>query len=139
MPSKLDHYWNALKGIVDAHPKHRPFDEAGKFYPDPTPVAPPIGYVQEPSMFDRVREMVRRETSRVAADKGFESFEEANDFDTDDYEEEPFSPYEEIVEQLYPDGPTTQPEVNAAAPQDGQDPPPEAPKSQPPEAAASAK
>lgn len=92
-----------LKKIVKRNPKGRAYDEKGQFYPDPTPVAPPIGYVPEVSMFDRVRDMVRREMSKAADEQGFETFEEADDFDVDD-DAELKSPYE-LVFQPEPDGP----------------------------------
>lgn len=135
----LKHYWKKLQEVVSDHPKGRPY-VGGQFYPDPTPVAPPVGYVPEISMFDRVREMIRSDAlKKVAVESGAESFEEADDFDVDD-DYEPFSPYELIVEQAQPDGPTTTPEVNAAIPPtNGDDPPPEAPETPAPEAAAPSK
>lgn len=58
------------------------------------PIAPPIGYVKQPSLAERIRAMVRSEHLRAAAEgSGFESFDEAEDFDTgEDYD--PRSPYE---------------------------------------------
>lgn len=66
--------------------------------PDPTPMAPPIGYKKQPSMVDHIRQMVRSEQLRAHADSlGMETFEEADDFDVgDDYE--PNSPYENDFE-----------------------------------------
>lgn len=66
--------------------------------PDPTPVAPPLGYTRQPSITERIREMVRSEHLRQAAEAaGVETFEEANDFEVgDDFD--PASPYEEVYE-----------------------------------------
>lgn len=51
--------------------------------PDPIPMAPPVGWVEQPSMIDHIRNLVRGELLRRQADvDGFESFEEADDFDT---------------------------------------------------------
>lgn len=61
--------------------------------PDPTPVAPPIGYKRQPSMVDHIREMVRRELSARAEEAGLETFEESDDFDVPD-DMEPASAYE---------------------------------------------
>lgn len=113
-------FWDAVKSIVSAHPKGRPFsvDANGRdvaFIPDPTPVAPPIGYNPEPSMFERMREMIRREMSAAAASQGFESFEESDDFNVEE-DEAPFSPYELILEQAQPDGPVVNAEVSAMPP-----------------------
>jgi len=69
----------------------------GREKPDPTPVAPPIGYLKQPSMWEQMREMVRREMSAAAVASGAESFEEADDFDVgDDFD--PTSPYEEVFD-----------------------------------------
>lgn len=62
---------------------------------DPTPMAPPIGYIKRESLFDTVREMVRSEALRQAAEEsGLETFEEADDFDIPDDPIDPSSPYE---------------------------------------------
>jgi hypothetical protein len=52
--------------------------------PDPTPVAAPISMRKSPSIFDHVRDMIRREMSEAAEAAGYESFEDADDFDVDD-------------------------------------------------------
>lgn len=60
-------------------------DKEGRLVPDPTPIAPPIGYKKQPSMVEIVREMVRSE--RLAAEAramGHETFEESEDFDVGD-------------------------------------------------------
>lgn len=66
--------------------EHKGMDpETGHVVPDPTPMAPPIGYKRQPSMVEIVREMVRSE--RLAAEvgaAGYETFEEADDFDVGD-------------------------------------------------------
>lgn len=73
--------------------------------PDPTPIAPPLGYVKQPSITERIRDMVRSEHLRRAAEEaGAETFEEANDFDVgDDFD--PHSPYEEVFEPPVVDAP----------------------------------
>lgn len=70
----------------------------GSEVPDPTPMAPPVGYKPAPSLADQIREMVRSERlAREAQEAGFETFEEADDFDVgDDYE--PNTPYEETFD-----------------------------------------
>lgn len=59
-----------------------------------TPVAPPIGYKKQPSMFENIRNMVRSERLAQEAEAlGAETFEEADDHEIgDDYE--PSTPYE---------------------------------------------
>lgn len=68
--------------------KGRRMDKDGSEMPDPTPMAPPVGYVKQPSMWDIQREAIRAaklELAReLAEEAGFESPEEADDFDVDD-------------------------------------------------------
>lgn len=63
-------------------------------YPDPTPMAPPIGYVKQPSLHDQIRAMIRTEKVRqMVMEAGYETPEEADDFEVgDDYD--PSTPYE---------------------------------------------
>lgn len=83
---------------------HLKFDPEGRELMDPTPIAPPIGYKKSPSIAEQIRNMVRSERLRQEAEsQGYESFEEADDFEVgDDFD--PKSPYEEVFEPL--------PEVN---------------------------
>lgn len=62
------------------------------------PVEPPLGYKKQPTMIEHIRNMVRSEHLRVAAERmGAETFEEADDFDVgDDFD--PNSPYEEVFD-----------------------------------------
>lgn len=54
--------------------------EFGGEMPDPVPMAPPVGFKRQPSIFENMREMVRVELSRRASEEGFETEEEAEDF-----------------------------------------------------------
>lgn len=57
-------------------------NSSGQEIPDPTPIAPPIGYKRQPSIFEQMRQMVL--SDRLAAEAsaaGAETFEEADDFD----------------------------------------------------------
>ena len=75
-------------------------DEMGRELPDPVPVAPPVGWHKQPSMFDQIREMVRGEHVRMWAEaQGAETFEEAQDFDVED-EMFPTSEYEGEFEPM---------------------------------------
>lgn len=61
-------------------------DDGGE-YPDPTPMAPPLGYKKQPSMVSLIRDMIASDNLRKAAEAaGMETFEEADDFDVDDPE-----------------------------------------------------
>lgn len=81
---------------------HLKFDDEGREIMDPLPIAPPIGYKKAPSISEQIRTMIRSERLRQEAEnEGYESFEEADDFDVGDYD--PKSPYEEEFEPLPPD------------------------------------
>lgn len=86
----------------------------GKEYPNPIPLAAPIGWRPTPPIWEQIRDMVRREMSQTAQAEGAESFEEADDFDVDnDDMYDPATPYEEVFEPTQPWPPAT-PEVQAA-------------------------
>lgn len=60
-------------------------DVYGREIPDPVPIAPPVGWFKQPSMFDQVRQMVRSEQLRMYAEaQGNETFEDASDFEVED-------------------------------------------------------
>lgn len=63
---------------------------------DPVPIAPPIGYKKQPSMVDHIRELIRSERLREEAMReDLETFDEADDFGSDDDEDYvPLSGYE---------------------------------------------
>lgn len=66
-------------------------------FPDPTPMAPPVGFTRRPPLHQLIREMVQRELSQSAEHAGMETAEEADDFDVgDDYD--PDSPFEHDFE-----------------------------------------
>lgn len=74
--------------------KGRRMTHDGQEIPDPRPMAPPVGYKKQPSMADYVRDAIRsHKLAEEAQELGYETFEDANDFDVgDDFE--PDSPYE---------------------------------------------
>lgn len=66
---------------------------------DPTPVSIPLRFQRAHNLNEVVRQMVRSEELRRLADMaGHETFDEADDFNIDDEEMDPSSPYEEIFE-----------------------------------------
>lgn len=73
-------------------------DASGFEHPDPRPVEIPTRLKLPQRQVDRVREIIRQEMSRKAEGEGFESFEEADDFDIPG--EDPVSPYEEVFEPV---------------------------------------
>lgn len=66
-------------------------------YLDPTPMAIPVKYQRPSTEQARVRALVQGILSAQAEEQGFESWEEANDFDIgDDYD--PHSPWEYSID-----------------------------------------
>lgn len=62
--------------------------------PDPTPVAIPAGFRRPPTLAEQVARLVRSERfNQQAREAGFETFEEADDFDVGD-DIDPATPYE---------------------------------------------
>lgn len=86
----LPRYFTRLRKVTDEDRTNAKAEE----HPDPTPMAPPIGYKRQPSLFDQVRDMVRNaQLQNDLAAQGVETMEEADDFDVgDDYD--PRSPFE---------------------------------------------
>lgn len=75
--------------------RHRYLDAKRREKPDPLPVSPPLGYKKTPSLSEQIRDMVRSEKLRQAAEEaGVETFEEADDFDIPDDPVDPSTPYE---------------------------------------------
>lgn len=79
------------RSVLDAH---------GRFeYPDPVPMAPPVGYNSPPDIMQMIRSMVRSERLAQELDAaGYETFEEADDFDIADDPLDPLTPYEKVFE-----------------------------------------
>lgn len=84
--SKLDDYKAKMKA--------RRLTGDGREILGGTPIAPPVGYVKSESLVERMRAMIRsEELAKAARESGFDTFEEADDFDVED-EEFPMSEYE---------------------------------------------
>lgn len=73
-------------------------DENGHEVGDPIPVAPPVGLTRRPTMAEQIQTMIRREMSNRAQAEGFETFDEAEDFDIDDDPLDPRTPYEAVFD-----------------------------------------
>lgn len=78
------------------------FDERGRELPDDTPVEAPLHWRRPPSLREMIQQHIRTEMSRQAMDSGFESFEDADDFDVPDPDPDPLSVYElrEMQEEM---------------------------------------
>jgi len=69
---------------------------------DATPIAPPVGYNRQVPLHLQIREMVRSEALRQAAESSdAETFEEADDFEVDDDDYDPQSQWENEFDPSY--------------------------------------
>lgn len=69
------------------------YNERGQEIPDPTPVEIPLHLQRAISRHEEMKAYIRAELARQAADEGFETFEEADDFEVDE-DPDPLSQYE---------------------------------------------
>lgn len=86
----------------------------GREYVSAKPVAAPVGFRVPRSTVELMRDMIRREMSAAAEASGFESWEEADDFEVDDDPLDPLTPYEAIF-----DGPLPSPDAPVGASPEG--------------------
>lgn len=133
----IDRVKNAFKRIVgdkvekrgrETRKRFGALDSSGAEILDSTPMQPPIGYNPQPSMFDVMRKMIA-DHQRELAEAGFETPEEADDFDVDD-DFDPTSPYEHDF-----DPPADPSKVPPVASGEVQDPPSDGPGTPPAEPA----
>lgn len=94
---KQTEYYDANTGEVLNHKGQR-LDSEGRETPDPRPMAPPLGYMEQPPLHELIRQMIRSEQLRLEAQQNdLGTFEEEDDFDVgEDYD--PTSPYEEVFD-----------------------------------------
>lgn len=113
-------------------------DKHGYEIPDPTPLAPPVGYTRQPSLAERLREqrrVLQWEKSGLLDPNEVidESLEDAEDFEVgDDYEPPTDNPRYRVPED-YPElqaRPSSSSEPPPPAPS-GSEPPPSAPQPAP--------
>lgn len=74
-------------------------DPYGHELPDPTPLRLPSGFRRPETLQEQVARLVRTQISREAEEAGYETFEEAEDFDVDD-DFDPSSPFETIFDPV---------------------------------------
>lgn len=60
------------------------YDKQGRELPDPTPIEIPAGFNRPPTLAEQIERCFRTIVSRNAAQRGHETFEEANDFEPDE-------------------------------------------------------
>lgn len=76
------------------------YGEAAGVLMDPTPVALPVGFKRPETLAEQVARLVRIDLSRRAGAAGFETFDEANDFDVPDDPVDPSTPFEEFFDPV---------------------------------------
>lgn len=69
-------------------------NELGQEVPDPTPVEMPAGFKHPESLESQIRRLVRGAMSDASEQAGFESFDDADDFEIEDDDIDPATPYE---------------------------------------------
>lgn len=88
----------------------------GKEYGDPVPMAPPVGFDAPPDLREMMREMIHNEAYQRRLDEaGFDTEEEAADFDIDDDPLPPLTFHEAVM--MPPAGPPASSPPSSAAPQ----------------------
>lgn len=80
-------------------------DAMGRETPDPFPMEVPLHLQAGPSLSDTVRRLIQGELSKIADDSGYETFEEADDFDIEDDPADPHTPYEAVFDPPLPQEP----------------------------------
>lgn len=95
--NKIRDAWRAVRDKGDYSAKlsmtGQNLDLDGNEILDPTPMEPPIGWKKTPHVYDMLRAMVQNEISRKAQEQGFETFEESDDFEDDEYDPTDHSPH----------------------------------------------
>lgn len=72
----------------------------GREEADSKPAAMPVGFQRPPTLAEQVQRLVRSAISREAEEKGFETFEESEDFDIPDDPIDPATPYETVFDPV---------------------------------------
>lgn len=76
-------------------------DEFGREVPDPTPVELPIGFRRPETLQEMMARMIQGELARREFEQGYETFEEANDFEVDDDDPaDRVTVYQEMVDEV---------------------------------------
>lgn len=71
----------------------------GKEYGDPVPIAPPVGFEAPPDLMEMMRTMIHNDAIQRRYDaEGFDTIDEAGDFDVDDDPLPPLTIHEAILQ-----------------------------------------
>lgn len=83
----------ARADAIARHRKEKGLDPEGQPVFDPTPMAPPIGYKKQPSIFDQVRDAMKAHQLEEL-EQLQESLDDAEDYEIDDDPPDPASKWE---------------------------------------------
>ena len=99
-----------MKDFEEEVPMYGGLDDRGWEVPDPNPVEIPAGFRKPETLAEMVQRMVRGRVSEIAESEGYETFEEADDFEIadDEYMDDPSTPYEEEFDPMLGRGITAQ-------------------------------
>lgn len=83
---------------------------------NPVPMAPPVGYQQQDTMMQIMERMIKKHLIGLEDTAIQESQEESEDFGDVEDESHPFSPYEVLLKDEFPEMPRPEPEPAPPAP-----------------------
>jgi len=94
---------------------------SGREHPDPTPHSLATDFERPPTIQELVQQYIRAEVSAQADQEGQDTFEDHDDFEPEDPEELPFTPYVLTEAQLIEEHPTqdASPPEDLSAPAQG--------------------
>ena len=72
----------------------------GREVVDSRPMEIPAGFRRPETLAEQVQRLVRNSISREAEERGFETFEESEDFEIDDDPVDPSTPYETVFDPV---------------------------------------
>lgn len=93
-----------IKDVSNDDPDRVRIDDKGREVLDTTPVTLPVRFRRGENISDQVQRLVAMELSKRAAAEGYETFDEANDFDVgDDYDPRSEHEIDEVAEDAFYD------------------------------------
>lgn len=89
--------------------------EDGREVLNPLPIAPPVGFVEGPSLLEQFEEKMAARFRMLQEDQEIDTPEDFEDFDVDE-DQEPDSPYTVVMHDEFPSVPPADPEPAPAEP-----------------------
>lgn len=106
---------------------HAYLDEKGREMCNPKPLVVHSGLKRQEPIRDQIKRVLRQELSRQAHEQGFETFDEANDFDIDDEDPDFLTSYEiqGLEDEYLPQEPQKESPPQTEPPKPETSPPPQ--------------